>query len=414
MPGMTPRPLPPCRSCGSSILPFLDLGSTPLADALVSPDADPTCEEFFPLEVAFCPECTLVQITEEVPAEKLFVDNYLYFSSFSDHLLEHSRTHALGLVESRGLGAHSLVVELASNDGYLLKNFVEVGVPVLGIDPAPDQARIANERGIPTLAEFFGVELASRLVDEGRKADVIIANNVMAHVPDLNGFVAGMALLLADDGLITVENPYVRDLIEHCEFDTVYHEHFCYYSCTAVSRLANRHGLHLNHVEYFPDLHGGTLRWHLGKRDQPSDAALRYLAEEVGLGMTRFDHYRDFGRRVAQVRADLLALLTGLKRDGKSIAAYGAAAKGSTLVNYCGIGSDLVDFVVDRNTHKQGLLMPGVHIPIEDTSALLDRRPDYTLLLAWNFRREIAAQQAAYLAAGGRFIVPVPHPEVIA
>jgi SAM-dependent methyltransferase len=410
---MTTRALPPCRSCGAAIRPFLDLGATPLADALVSPDADPALEESFPLEVAFCSTCSLVQITEEVPEEKLFVDNYLYFSSFSDHLLAHSRTHALGLVESRGLGADSLVVELASNDGYLLKNFVEVGVPVLGIDPAPDQARIANERGVPTMAEFFGVELASRLVSEGKRADVIIANNVMAHVPDLNGFVAGMALLLRDDGLITVENPYVRDLIEHCEFDTIYHEHFCYYSCTSVSKLANRHGLYLNHVEYFPDLHGGTLRWHLGKQDAPSEVALRYLAEEQELGMTDFGHYEDFGRRVEDLRRDLLALLEGLKRDGKSIAAYGAAAKGSTLVNYCGIGTDLVDFVVDRNTHKQGLLMPGVHIPILDPVALLERRPDYTLLLAWNFRREIAAQQSEYLAGGGRFIVPVPHPEVL-
>ncbi|MFZ4584600.1 MAG: class I SAM-dependent methyltransferase [Acidimicrobiia bacterium] len=415
---MTAAPGVACRSCGATNLqPFLDLGSTPLADALVRPEwlDDPQYREgFFPLEVAFCPDCTLVQILEEVPAEKLFVENYLYFSSFSDHLLRHSREHALGLVESRGLDDTSLVVELASNDGYLLKNFVEAGIPVLGIDPAPEPAAAAIEAGVPTLVEFFGTALAEKLVGEGKRANVIIANNVMAHVPDLNGFVEGMATLLADDGVITVENPCVRDLVDHGEFDTIYHEHFCYYSCHSVDALVRRHGMYLNHVDYFPDLHGGTLRWWISKSDHRTPECEAWLADEEDRGLTQFAYYEAFGQRVEQIRDDLLALLRSLKADGKTIAAYGAAAKGSTLVNYCGIDTELVDFVVDRNVHKQGLLMPGVHQPIRGVEALLEDQPDYTLLLAWNFATEIRAQQAEYEAQGGRFIRPVPSPEVLA
>jgi len=404
----------PCRSCGEQGLKvFLSLGKTPLADALVRPDEASQDEDRFPLEVAFCPSCSLVQILEEVPAEKLFVENYLYFSSFSPYLLQHSRDHALGLIESRELASDSLVVELASNDGYLLRNFVERGIPVLGIDPAPDQAAAANEAGIPTIAEFFGVEMAKRLRADGRQADVIIANNVMAHVPDLNGFVEGISILLAVDGPATIENPYVRDLIAHREFDTIYHEHFCYYSCTAVDALMRRHGLFLNHVEHFPNLHGGTLRWHVSHTEGRSADAARYLDEERRAGMTSFGYYERFGTEVVEVKEQLLDLLTSLKAAGARIAAYGAAAKGSTLVNYVGMGRELIDFVVDRNVHKHGLLMPGVHLPIRPTDALLLEQPDYVLLLAWNFKDEITAQQSDYLARGGRFIVPVPRPTVI-
>jgi hypothetical protein len=249
--------------------------------------------------------------------------------------------------------------------------------------------------------------------DDHGPADVIIANNVMAHVPDLNGFVEGMRILVADDGIITVENPYVRDLIEHCEFDTIYHEHFCYFSCTAVKALANRHGLFLNDVEYFPNLHGGTLRWHLGPTEAPTERALSFLAEEEQSGLTTFDHYAAFAARVEKIKSDLVARLSLLRSEGSSIAAYGAAAKGSTLLNYMGIDSRLVDFVVDRNVHKQGRLMPGVHIPIRDTSALLEDQPDFVLMLAWNFKDEILRQQSEYRDRGGRFIVPIPTVEVV-
>jgi SAM-dependent methyltransferase len=385
----------------------------PLPDALRRADQLDGPEARYPLDVAFCEDCALVQVLADVPAHEMFVDNYLYFSSFSDHLLRHAREHALNLVERRGLGADSLVVELASNDGYLLRNFVERGVPVLGIDPAPGQADAAEAAGVPTLREFFGAELAQRLVSEGKRADVVIANNVMAHVPDLNSFVEGISILLKEDGLLTVENPYVRDLVDKCEFDTIYHEHVCYYSCTAVDALFRRHGLFLNHVEYFPDLHGGTLRWHAGKTEARSEAVLAYLAEERARGLDTFAFYEDFGASVAALRGDLVGLLRDLKLQGKSIAAYGAAAKGSTLINYAGLGPDLLDFVVDRNVHKQGLYMPGLDIPIRDTSALLEARPDYTLILAWNFEREIVEQQSAYLEAGGRFIVPVPQPRIV-
>ena len=405
---------PCCRSCGGRRMSvFLELGEMPLPDALLAAAELSGPEPRFPLEVAFCADCSLVQILEEVPPEQLFVDNYLYFSSFSDGLIRHSRRHALRLIEERRLGRDSLVVEIASNDGYLLRNFVEHGIPVLGIDPAPTQAAAAEEAGVPTLTEFFGAELATRLRAEGRRADVIVANNVMAHTPTLNSFVEGLGILVADDGVITIENTYVKDLIDHCEFDTIYHEHFCYFSCSAVDRLMRRHGLYLNAVEHFPTLQGGTLRWHVGPREDVQLSARVFLEAEETQGLTSSEYYREFGSRVDGIRSDLLELLNSLKAQGKSIAAYGAAAKGSTLLNYAGIDEGLVDFVVDRNVHKHGLFMPGVHIPIHGPERLLERVPDYVLLLAWNYRDEVMAQQREYLERGGRFIVPVPSPRIL-
>lgn len=408
------EPVGTCRSCGSPRLELvLELGEMPLPDALLREEQLDEPELRFPLDVVYCPDCTLLQILEEVPPEQLFVDNYLYFSSFSEGLLRHSRAHAETLIAERGLDERSLVVEIASNDGYLLKNFVERGVPVLGIDPAPEPARAAVETGVPTMQEFFDADLARRLVAEGRRADVIVANNVMAHTPTLNSFVEGLSLLLADDGVVTIENTYARDLVDHCEFDTIYHEHFCYFSCTAVDRLMRRHGLVLNAVEHFPDLQGGTLRWRISHQPEVELSARRFLEQEAEVGVVRSEYYRAFAGRVRKIKSDLLALLGRLRGEGARVAAYGAAAKGSTLVNYVGIGPDLVEYVVDRNVHKHGLYMPGTHIPIRPTETLLEDRPDYVLLLAWNYRDEVLRQQAEYLERGGRFVVPVPTPGVL-
>jgi SAM-dependent methyltransferase len=417
----TPAPAPAvdvptierCRSCGSDGLEvFLDLGLLPLPDALVTPGELGGPEACYPLDVAFCPECTLVQIRQEVPPEELFVHNNLYFSSFSSGLLEHCRAHALDLIEGRGLGRDSLVVEVASNDGYMLKNFVERDIPSLGIDPGPPQAAAAIEAGVPTMQEFFDADLARRLRAEGKRADVIIANNVMAHTPTLNSFVEGLAILLADDGVATIENTYVKDLIDHCEFDTIYHEHFSYFSCTAVDALVRRHGLRLLAVDHFPWLQGGTLRWTVG-RGEVQESARAFLAAEREEGLTEFGYYREFGRRVEDIRRDLRALLGGLREQGASIAGYGAAAKGSTLLNFTGVDGELVDYVVDRNVHKHGLHMPGVHLPIRPVEALLEDTPDYVLLVAWNYKDEVLRQQSAYLERGGRFILPIPTPQIL-
>ncbi len=403
-----------CRLCGDTDLKsFLDLGITPLSDRILDVARKAAPEPTFPLEVVFCPTCTLVQILEAVPPATLYGDDYPYYSSFSDFLLKHSRDNALGLIEDRKLNENSLVVELASNDGYLLKNFAERGIPVLGIDPAEGPANVAIAAGIPTLIEFWGREFAQKLVDDGKRADVIIANNVMAHIPDINGFVAGMRTLIRDDGVISIENPYVRDLIDHGEFDTVYHEHHSYFSCTSVDALMRRNGLFLNDVKYFENLHGGTLRWICGPKEQVSPTAQKYLDDEKANGITSFEYYREFSDKVEVIKRDLLKLLHDLKAQGATIAGYGAAAKASTLINFIGIDETLVDFVVDRNTHKHGCWMPGGRLPIFPPSALLERRPDYTIVFAWNLLNEISSQQQEYLAGGGKFIVPVPAPRIV-
>lgn len=402
-----------CRSCGSAgLTPFLDLGETPLADRIMTEAQLAEEEPVFPLVVAFCAECGLVQLTETVPPEVLFDADYPYYSSFSPALLAHSRENVLDLIERRGLGEGSFVVELASNDGYLLKNYVEHGIPVLGIDPADGPVKAAVAAGVPTLHAFFTQELAERLVQEGKQADVIHGNNVLAHVADTNGFVAGIGTLLADTGVAVIEAPYVKDLIDHREFDTIYHEHLCYFSVTALDRLFRRHGLYLNEIKRLA-IHGGSLRLYIEKRENVTESVRALLEEESRLGIDRIGFYQDFSQRVQELKAGLRALLEDLKAQGKTIAAYGAAAKGSTLINYAGIGTDIVDFVVDRNVHKHGKYMPGMHIPIVGPEQLLERRPDYVLILAWNFADEIVKQQSAYQEAGGRFIVPVPTPKIL-
>lgn len=403
-----------CRACGSDQVDvFLELGDMPLPDALVREADLDGPEARFPLDVAFCHACSLVQIIEEVAPEELFVENNLYFSSFSSGLLKHCLEHALNLIAHRHLNEHSLVVEVASNDGYMLKNFVEHGIPALGIDPGPPQVAAAIAAGVPTLQEFFDADVARRLRAEGKRADVIIANNVMAHTPTLNSFVEGLSILLADDGIATIENTYVKDLIDHCEFDTIYHEHFSYFSCTAVDALMRRHGLYLNAVDHFPTLQGGTLRWTVGKIEAVEPSARSFLERERSEGLTSYGYYEQFGTRVAGIRRDLRKLLEELRAEGKTVAAYGAAAKGSTLSNYAGIDGELVDYVVDRNVHKHGLHMPGVHVPIHPVEKLVEDRPDYVLLLAWNYKDEVMRQQEEYRAGGGRFIVPIPTPVIL-
>jgi SAM-dependent methyltransferase len=398
-----------CRACDSTRLtPVLSLGTTPLANALVEESRRKETEERYPLELVLCEGCALLQITETVPPEILFRD-YRYFSSFSDTMLRHAKTIADRLVDERHLGAGSLAAEIASNDGYLLANYVARGVPVLGIEPARNVAKAAEERGVRTITEFFGRELGADLASKGMRADVIHANNVMAHVPDIRGVLAGAHAFLKDDGVFVLESPYVKPMLDHCEFDTIYHEHLFYWSITALRAVARGVGLDIVDVEHLP-IHGGSIRVFLQRegRTAPSAAVTALLAEESAWGVARPDAYRAFADRVGRLKEELLVLLRRLKSEGKSIAAYGAAAKGSTLLNHFGIGADLLDFVADRSTHKQGRYMPGVGIPIVAAEALVERRPDYCLLLTWNFADEILAQQAAYRAAGGKFIIPVP------
>jgi SAM-dependent methyltransferase len=402
-----------CRSCGETRLePILNLGKTPLADRLLRKDQLGEPEPVFPLDVVFCPRCTLVQIRETVAPELLFAADYPYFSSFSSYLLEHSRRNVEELIRMRGLGPKSFVVELASNDGYLLRNYVAAGIPVLGIDPVSGVARAAEKAGVLTLVEFFTRDIAERMAAKGQRADVLHANNVLAHVADTNGFVAGIRTLLKDEGVAVIEAPYLRDLVDHCEFDTIYHEHLCYFSVTALDHLFRRHGLFLNDVRRLP-IHGGSLRLYVERRERVQGSVSTLLEEEKNLGMDHTGYYRDFSVRVVELKRALLAMLNDLKSRGKRIAAYGAAAKGATLINFVGIGLDLLEFVVDRNVHKQGMFMPGQRIPIYPSERILQEKPDYVLLLPWNLESEILKQESAYREAGGHFIIPVPVPRIV-
>jgi SAM-dependent methyltransferase len=410
-----------CRSCGAGGLEMvLSLGRTPLANSLLTTEQLAQPQETYPLDLVFCPACTLVQITETVPPEKLFRE-YLYFSSFSDTMLAHAQTLAERMTKSRGLDGQRLVVEIASNDGYLLQYYKRAGVGVLGIEPAENIARVArDERGIETLCEFFSEELAGQLKMNGQGADVIHAHNVLAHVADLNGFACGLQLLLKDDGVAIIEVPYVKEMIDRCEFDTIYHEHLCYFSLTALDQLFRRNGLAIGDVELL-SIHGGSLRIFvqqkaaLSTKDKP-EGSLRVqqmLAEEAQWGVGKAEFYRGFAAKVDSLRGQLLQTLAELKAMGKGIAAYGASAKGSTLLNYFGIGQETLDFVADRSPIKQGLYTPGTHLPIYAPEKLLQAMPDYVLLLTWNFAGEILAQQAEYRRRGGRFVIPIPEVSVV-
>ena len=407
-----------CRFCGAPLAhTVIDLGAQPPCNSMISRERFNDAEAFYPLTAMVCDQCYLVQLETDVAPDSIYTE-YAYFSSFSDSWLDHARRYVDAISYQLKLAGDHQVVELASNDGYLLQRYHTAGVPVLGIEPATNIARVAREeRGIPTLGEFFGPTVAADLSREGKQADVIHANNVLAHVPDLNGFVKGLQLLLKDKGVAVIEVPYVKDMIDRTEFDTIYHEHLCYFSLTALDQLFRRHGLAIQDVERMA-IHGGTLRLYAVKEgtadEHSSSGSAQQLLEMERLeGVDGFEFYRGFGEKVEQLRNELVTLLHSLKADGKRIAVYGASAKGATLLNYFGIGRETLDYVADRSTAKQGYYTPGTHLPIYPPEHLLETMPDYVLLLTWNFADEILQQQSEYRRRGGRFIIPIPNVRVI-
>jgi SAM-dependent methyltransferase len=384
----------------------LSLGRMPLANAFLTPDQLVQKEETYPLDVVLCNNCSLLQITKTVPPEKLFRE-YLYFTSYSTTMLRHAKELVKKLMNLKTFNSKSLVMELGSNDGYLLQYFKEFNVPVLGIEPAKNVAKVSREKGIETICEFFGKRLSRGLRAKGIQADVVIGLNVLAHVADLNGFVSGIANVLKSDGIAVIEVPYVKDLINKCEFDTIYHEHLRYFSLTALDDLFKRHGLVIYDVERV-SIHGGSLRLFISFRNKSVKASVKNLLREEAKWVKSHDYYLSFARKVEAIRESLVRLLRNIKRKGKRIAAYGAAAKGTVLLNYCNINKELIDFVVDKSTYKQGRYVPGVRLPIHHPSKLIEEMPRYTLLLVWNIKDEILSEQDEYRRRGGKFIIPIP------
>jgi SAM-dependent methyltransferase len=404
-----------CRSCGGPLtVTMADLGLQPASNAFLDSAAAVAREKCYPLRAKVCEVCKLVQLDYDVAPEELF-GNYVYFSSYSDDWLAHAKAYCDMAQQRFGLGASSLVVELASNDGYLLKNFLKMGIPVLGIDPSGTVAAAAEKIGVPTLVQFFGEGVAKELAQQGRQADLIIGNNVLAHVPELNDFVAGIAALLKPKGNVTIEFPHLLELIRHVEFDTIYHEHFSYFSLYAIEQVFRRHGLRIYDVQRL-STHGGSLRiiaTHAPREDLPdSDLLIEVRTQEIAAGLADLPTYKQFSRRVEECRDALLAFLAAAKRDGKRVAAYGAAAKGNTLMNFCGVTPEDILFVADRNPHKQNKLLPGTHIPVVSPEVLMEAKPDYVLILPWNLRDEIRLQLGAIREWGGRFVTPVPLVQV--
>jgi SAM-dependent methyltransferase len=404
-----------CRHCRQPLChTFVDLGMSPLCESLVSPDRLDAMEPYYPLHVLVCENCFLVQLKQYVSPEHIFSD-YAYLSSYSTSWVAHAKTYC-GMIKDRlGLGAESLVVELACNDGYLLQHFGPLGVPVLGVEPAANVAKLANEKGIPTVGAFFGTKLAQQLVLEGRKADLVVANNVLAHVPDINGFVNGIRCLLKPHGVATLEFPHLERLMTENQFDTIYHEHFSYLSATVVQRIARMHGLRLFDVEKLPT-HGGSLRVYLAHEDslEPTSTRVLELIElEDRFGLRSLEGYGWFSEKVKQAKRQLLSFLIAAKKDGKRICGYGAPGKGNTLLNYCGIGTDFLDFTVDRNPYKHGRYTPGMHIPIRPVEEIGTARPDYILILPWNLKNEILDQMGHVKDWGAKFVVPIPTIEIV-
>jgi hypothetical protein len=405
-----------CRFCATTLNDtVVDLGMSPLCESYVPANSLNAMEPFYPLRVLVCRNCWLVQLEQYVSADHIFSE-YAYFSSYSDSWVEHAHRYTVEMTRRFGLGHESSVIELASNDGYLLKWFVKAGIPVLGIEPAANVAAVAEKQGVPTLVRFFGVELARQLAAEGRRPDLLIGNNVLAQVPDINDFVAGMALVLAAEGALTLEFPHVLRLIDESQFDTIYHEHFSYFSLHTVATILEHHGLEVFDVEELAT-HGGSLRVYahhkrdLTKTVTPSVKEL--LVVEEACGLTEVGRYEQFASQVEETKRGILELLIRLKGQGATIAGYGAPGKGNTLLNYCGIRSDFIDFTVDRNPYKQGKFLPGTHIPIYGPEEIERRRPDYVFILPWNVKDEIVAQLSHIREWGGQFIVPIPTATVL-
>jgi 2-polyprenyl-3-methyl-5-hydroxy-6-metoxy-1,4-benzoquinol methylase len=388
---------------------------SPLCESYVSAEGLNRMEAFYPLHVYVCDRCVLVQLEEHVKPEEIFSE-YAYFSSYSDDWLKHSREYVHKMIDLLGLNENSQVVELASNDGYLLQYFVERKIPVLGIEPAQNIARAAEEKGIPTVVDFFGKTVAERLVKEDKKADLLLGNNVLAHVPDINDFVSGMKPLLKSGGVITMEFPHLMCLIEQNQFDTIYHEHFSYVSLFASEKVFTSHGITLFDVEEL-STHGGSLRIfgrHAEDDSKPvSDRYRALMKREIDEGVNRLEYYRQFGQQVTETKYKLLEFLISARRNGKSIAGYGAPGKGNTLLNYCGIRTDFIDFTVDRNPYKQGKFLPGTHIPVFAPEKIDEVRPDYVLILPWNLKDEIIEQMSHIRSWGGKFVTPIPEVRVI-
>lgn len=399
-----------CRFCGATLeLVVVDLGMSPLCESFLTAEQSRHMEPFFPLRTFACEQCYLVQLEAFVAPEEIFTE-YAYFSAYSTAWVEHAREYVEKIRERLALSSDDLVVELASNDGYLLQHFVGTGIPILGIDPAANVAKVAEERGVPTLVAFFGRETAQRLVDEGKQASLIAGNNVLAQVPDLNDFVAGVKVLLRENGTATFEFPHLLRLLDGLQYDTIYHEHFSYFSLTTISEIFRAHGLSLYDVEELWT-HGGSLRvyaQHDGGPHEATAAVSELFAREEAEGLLTSERYARFADDVKESKRALLELLIGLRREGKQVVGYGAPGKGNTLLNYCGIRTDLLDYTVDRNPYKHGRFTPGTHIPIFAPEKIAETRPDYVLVLPWNLIDEIAAQLGYVSEWGGRLIVPIP------
>lgn len=400
-----------CRFCGGTLVAILDLGMSPPCQSLVTREQLSEPERFYPLIAHLCSECFLVQLQEYVAPADIFTE-YAYFSAYSNAWLEHARHYCEKMAETLGLGPSSRVIELGSNDGYLLQFFAQMGIPVLGFEPAANIAIAAEKRGVPTVVEFFGAETARVLAQKGTVADLIVANNVMAQVPNLNSFVDGIRIVLKSDGVFTGEFPHLLKTIEGNQFDQFYHEHFSYFSACAAERIFAAHGLRIFDVEELWT-HGGSLRihaCHAGNLKRPTQsrvAALTDREKQVGLQQPRI--YADFARRIHATKRKLLDFLIDAKNEGKSIAGYGAPGKASTLLNYCGIRTDFLDYTVDRNPYKQGKFLPGTHIPIFAPDKIVETKPDYVLILPWNLREEIGAQLAYIRQWGGKLVIPIPE-----